>query len=232
LHTAETKYDPETRSRARYLLAHVHAINCQIEEAEQTTRMIERDYGIDGPILRLIASLARGSRFEEAQQVCDRHPKLVTARKELALGYAKSGKFSEALDLLKTIENKNIQFEIWFELATGPASKEAGFDPGEALIQMQEILSAADEFSRLNLQAQLSIAYGKMGHIAKALQISQAVPIDAFIKIACEWLEDNLADQTSERKVKTSLPSPLSSMMRIAGWIREDWKKIAAELAS
>jgi hypothetical protein len=135
--------------------------------------------------------------------------------KDLAMVNAQVGRFAESMRIIGIIEDSRKRDEALMTLARGLAQAEHFRDAKQAIQAIEE------EQKRRWALGSLAIALARQQHFSKALQELGSQTLDDFVHIlaSCSPIFEQLEAGLSV--------SALKEVVRIVGWVRPDWRKVA-----
>ncbi|HEY9796022.1 MAG TPA: hypothetical protein V6D30_10305 [Leptolyngbyaceae cyanobacterium] len=135
--------------------------------------------------------------------------------KELAIVNAQVGRFTESRRIIKSMEYFRERDEALMILARGLTQAEHFKDAKQAIQAIEE------EEKRRWALGFLAIALARQQHFSKALQELGSQNLDDFVHIlaSCSPIFEQLEARLSV--------SALEEVVRIVGWVRPDWRKVA-----
>jgi Tfp pilus assembly protein PilF len=174
--------------------------------------------------LSLAEALIQAGRHTEADEffaaaenaAWDEEPRYrESALKELAIVNAQVGRFAESRRIIKSMEYFRERDEALMTLARGLAQAEH-FRDAKQVIQAIE-----QEQKRRWALGALAIALARQQHFSQALQELGSQTLDDFVHIlaSCSAIFEQLEAGLSV--------SALEVVVRIVGWVRPDWRKVA-----
>jgi RPA family protein len=220
---AQAIADAEQRAWAMQKLAIASAQPKHFIEAGKAAEAISSIQRV-GIFLSLAQALIQIGRHIEANQffaaaenaAWDEEPRYrESALKELAIVNAQVGRFAESMRIIGIIEDSRKRDEALMTLARGLAQAEHFRDAKQATQAIEE------EEKRRWALGSLAIALARQQHFSKALQELGSQTLDDFVHIlaSCSPIFEQLEAGLSV--------SALEEEVRIVGWVRPDWRKVA-----
>ncbi|MBD1898909.1 NACHT domain-containing protein [Trichocoleus sp. DQ-A3] len=221
---AQAIADAEQRAWSLKELAIASAQPKHFIEAGKAAEAISSGIWRTGIFLSLAEALIQIGRHLEANEffaaaqnaAWDEEPRYrESALKELAIVNAQVGCFTESRRIIKSMEYFRERDEALMTLARGLAQAQQFRDAKQAIQTIEE------EKKRRWALGSLAIALAQQQHFSEALQEIRSQTLDEFIHILarCSPIFEQLEPGISL--------SAFKEVMRIVGWVRPDWRKVA-----